>query len=46
MGEHKEHYPGEAGRFYYSFWMSPERIIAQKFIAIFSIVHITIYNAL
>jgi len=46
MGEHKGHYLGPAGQFYYSFWMSPERIIAQKLIAIFYIVHITNYNAL
>ena len=45
MGEHKGHYPGEAGRFYYSFWMSPERIIAQNLIATFNITHIRNYNA-
>ena len=46
MGEHKGHHSGSAEQFYYSFWMSPERIIARNVIAIFYIVHIRNYNAL
>ena len=46
MGEHKGHHSESAEQFYYSFWMSPERIIAQKLIAIFYIVYIRKYNAL
>ena len=46
MYEHKGHHPDSVEQFYYSFWISPERIIAQNVSAIFCIVHIRKYNAL